>query len=327
MRKTLKILFPLIILALIAGVGMWYFQHKKLYPTTDDAYVKANVVNIAPRITGKIDSVFVNENQFVKKGTLLVTIDPTPFQLAVDKAQAQLEHIKDQIQASQMAVEAAKSRVTQSEAELANTQVSTQRTLTLAKNGYVSKSAADDAVKNLKVAVASLASAKSQLRQSQNERGKLGNANAELRTAQAELAQAQLNLSYTKIYAPADGYIQNFDLRTGASVSAYSPITALVENNLWWIEANFKETDLARIRENQTATIKLDMYPGRIFKGKVMSLSSSSGTTFSLLPAENASGNWVKVTQRFPVRILISDSNNAPLRVGASTTVTIDTQS
>lgn len=142
------------------------------------------------------------------------------------------------------------------------------------------------------------------------------------------MAQAQLNLKYTHITAPTSGFIANLTLRQGDTVTAYQQLFALIDNQSWWVQANFKETQLTRIRPGQSATIKVDMYPRRTFSGRVMSISSAAGASFSLLPPENASGNWVKVTQRFPVKVLITAHDpRYPLRLGASSTVTINTTS
>lgn len=150
--------------------------------------------------------------------------------------------------------------------------------------------------------------------------------NANLAVAKASLDQAELNLAHTNIYAPADGYLVNFSVRPGTLITADQPLFALIENQQWWVDANYKETDLARIRSGQTAKIVLASYPDHIFKGLVQSISSGSGSAFSLLPPENATGNWIKVTQRFPVKVLILDpAPKFPLRVGATASVTIDT--
>lgn len=149
---------------------------------------------------------------------------------------------------------------------------------------------------------------------------------AAVHAAEAELNQAKLNLSYTQVKAPADGYVSNFSLRPGDMLAQGDAEFALVESDSWWVQANYKETDLNKIRVNQPATIKIDMYPGQTFQGVVESISRGSGAVFSLLPAENATGNWIKVTQRFPVRIHIKNANpKFPLRVGASSVVTIST--
>jgi membrane fusion protein (multidrug efflux system) len=130
------------------------------------------------------------------------------------------------------------------------------------------------------------------------------------------------------VYAPANGRVSEIEIRPGTVVTKDIPLFALVENRGWWVEANFKETDLVRIRPGQPATIAMDMYPGKTFQGTVSQLSPASGIAFSLLPPENATGNWVKITQRFPVKVTIkAPPDDRPLRIGASSTVTIDTTS
>lgn len=144
--------------------------------------------------------------------------------------------------------------------------------------------------------------------------------------AKTALAKAELDLSYTRVVAPKNGKIANLTLRQGSMVEAGAPLFALVETDEWWVKANFKETELARIHRGQPASIELDMYPGHSFHGEVQSINPASGTAFSLLPPENATGNWVKVTQRFPVKVMIKNPDAAhPLRVGASSQVVIDT--
>ncbi len=326
--RVLKITLPLLVIALLVLGGYHYWQHEQRYPNTDDAYIQAYVINIAPRIEGKVNGVFVHNHEHIKKGQLLFTIDPELYQIAVNKAQADLDNTQQMIDANEMAVESAQAVVTQRQAELADTQEQTKRTLLLVKDNYMSHADGDLATKNLRVAKATLQAAKSQLSKAIQQRGVMGSNNAQLRAAQATLAQAKLNLQYAKVTAPASGYIANFDLRVGAVVPAYQSLFALIEDQSWWAEANFKETKLDNLKPGQRAIIKVDMYPGKKFTGIVSSIADGSGSSFSLLPPENASGNWVKVTQRFPVKVLItSPQQNYPLRLGASCEVTIDTQS
>jgi membrane fusion protein, multidrug efflux system len=328
-KRATQMLIPILILAILMMTGLWYWHHEKLFPSTNDAYVQADTVDIAPQVTGRVLAVNVNENQAIKKGQTLFLIDPKPFALAVNKASAQLERIKQQLQASQMAVNSANAKLNQAQAELVNAKAETARILIMVKKGFASKSAGDNATKNLSVAKATVMSAQNQLEQAEHERGKKGKNNAQLKEAQTALAQAKLNLSYTNVRAPESGFIENTSLHKGSSVNAYQPVFALVENNVWWVDANFKETDIERIQKGQPVLINLDMYSHHTFHGKVLSLSASSSSSFSLLPPQNASANWVKVTQRFPVRILMTDGNSRtfPLRIGASATVSVDTRS
>jgi membrane fusion protein (multidrug efflux system) len=277
--KTLLITIGTSILFLI---GIFYWIHSNRYISTDDAYINANVIQIAARVNGQVLRVDVNNNQFVKQGTLLLELDAMPYIVALDKAKAQFA----------MAV-----------ATLNNAQVSTSRINILAKDKVISRQGKDDALKNLQVAVASFQAAK------------------------ADLAQAQLNLRYTHIFAQSDGHIANLTLREGNNITAYQPLFALIGDTQYWVDANFKETDLQRIQQGQAVEVEVDMYPHHKFSGVVDSISGGSGTAFSLLPPENATGNWIKITQRVPVKILITNPDlRYPLRIGTTADITIDTK-
>jgi membrane fusion protein (multidrug efflux system) len=203
-----------------------------------------------------------------------------------------------------IAVDKAEAQLAIAEAESHNAELKTNRTLALVKLKYVANQVGDSAITDLKTAIGGV------------------------QLSKAGLVQAQLNLSYTKVVAPTDGWITNLSLREGDIVDADQPLFALVDNHQYWVDANFKETELQKIHSGQKAKIALDMYPDHIFHGVVESLSDGSGTAFSLMPPQNAIGNWVKVTQRVPVKILITDPDpNYPLRIGTTATVTIDTHS
>ena len=264
-KKPMTILFitlGVIIIAIIIGT-----VHSNRYPSTDDTYVNANIINVAPQVGGLVQTVFVKNHQFVKKGQPLVQIDPRPYEYAVSEADAQLKLAEEQ----------------------------GVRTFPLIKSGQAAP-ATGDQIK------------------------------ADIEQYSAELKQAQYNLEHTLIAAPADGIIANFSTRVGDTLVQDTPIFSLVEQNEFWVAANFKETQLERIRVGQTAEIKVDMYPNYIFKGVVDSISPGAGTVFSLLPAENATGNWVKVTQRVPVKIIITNPDpRYPLIAGTSATAIIDT--
>lgn len=267
---------------LLALLAYSYNLYTTYFPSTQDAYVQANVVNIASQVTGPIDHIYVVDHQLVKANQLLFTINPDPFEVALRQSQSNVEQIQAQVD-------------TQAK--------NTARILPLVSHGQLPKSAGDDA------------------------QGQLDQLRAALKVAEAQLAAAQLNLLYTQIYSPNSGYITNFVLRKGQVIQAGSPQFALVENKQWWVNANFKETDLGRIKAGQSASIMVDIYPDFKFKGIVQGVSRGSGAVFSLLPPEDATGNWVKVTQRFPVRVNFIDPNPTyPLRMGASAEVTINTR-
>jgi membrane fusion protein (multidrug efflux system) len=271
----------LVLLGIIVILIYWHYSHR--YLSTDDAYLNAHVVSIAPRVTGQVSHLQVKNNQFVQKGQILFEIDPLPFAIAVDKTQAQL------------AIDQAKFH---------DAQLTAARTSQLAASKSLSQQAADDATANLNSAIAAI------------------------QLDKAQLAQAQLDLGYTRVTAPTDGWVTNMSMREGDIVSANQSIFAFVSNTEFWVDANFKETDLAHLKAGQTATIKVEMYSDHAFNGLVESLSQGSGTAFSLLPPENATGNWVKVTQRVPVRVVVLNPDpHYPLRIGTTATVTIDTHS
>ncbi len=251
--------------------------------STDDAYVNANIVQMAPRISGLVSDVAVANNQFVKKGQLLFTLDQVPYQVAFEKAKAQFAI---------------------NEASYLNAKAKEQRTYALVLKKFASGQENDDAEMALQTAEASL------------------------KLAKAALDEATLDLGWTKIYAPTSGWVTNMSLRDGDNVVASRPLFALISDEIFWLDANFKETQIEKIKPGQRAVITLDMYPGVKFDGVVESISGGTGTVFSLLPPQNATGNWVKITQRVPIRIRFTHPlNDYPLRIGASAQVTVKLRS
>lgn len=257
--------------------GMWIYSH--YYVSTDDAYINANVVQISPRVTGKVVKLYVANNQYVKKGELLFAIDPEPYKLAVDAAHAELAL---------------------SSAELDNAIMTEKRVSSLVKKKYLSPQDGDNAIANLKICYAKVEQAKT------------------------HLAQAELNLQYTQLSAPATGWISNMTLRVGDIIPANQALFALISNEEFWADANFKETEMEAIKPGQMATITTDMYPNHPFKGVIESISGGAGTAFSLLPPQNATGNWVKVTQRVPIRVrILNPDREHQLRIGISADVKV----
>ncbi len=305
-----------------------YFRTIQYYPRTDDSYVQANIIQMGAQVTGTVSAVYVKDHDHVKRNQLLFEIDPVPYQIALDHAQANLDVIKQNIEAGKSTINAAEAYVKKTEAEALNQQKQTERLLALKKQNLISQSEADQATTSLTSAKSNLEASTSKLLEAKSQLGALDESNAQVRLAQAAVDAAKRNLSYTRVYAPFDGQLQLFKIRKGQILSQNTPLFALIEDGNIWISANFKETEIRRIKEGQAVKIKIDMYSGKTFTGKVESISRGSGSAFSLLPAENASGNWIKVTQRFPVKILVIDQDEAnfPLRVGASCKVTIDTK-
>jgi membrane fusion protein (multidrug efflux system) len=325
-HKRNTMIWIAIAIALCMGV-YGYFLYQKYWPYTDDAYVNAHYIYEAAQVSGPVSEVFVHNNEFVRKNQLLFEIDPQPFQAVVDQQAANLKLAIQQMEADIAGVNVAVANVNAAKAELTVNQKNYDRTIALVQKGQSSVASGDDALGQLQSSQAQLIATQNQLIQAQKTLGDVGNRNAQIKMARAELKSARLNLSFTRIYAPADGYITNFDnVRVGTMITAQQTVFQLVESQKWWVYANYKETQMARMKPGQPVTISIDMYPGVHFKGYIDSISRGSGSIFSLLPPENATGNWVKVTQRFPVKIIITDIDpKYPLRAGSSSEVTVNT--
>lgn len=318
-------LFAVLALGVATG-GYVYWRHGKLYPSTDDAYVEANVVRIAAQVTGPVTRVHVQNQEHVRAGQLLFEIDPRPFDLAVAQARARFQMAVQDVGSDAAAVRAAEAEVQNRKVDLDKARKNARRIVDLRKQGFVSAQAHDDATAAVDAAVAQLAVARARLNQARINLGETGDRNHRVREAEATLKQAELDLAHTKVTAACEGQIAEMSLRPGNTARAGTPVFALVCTDKFWVDANFKETQLERIKPGQPVDIELDMYPGKHFEGRVETISPASGVAFSLLPPQNATGNWVKVTQRVPVRITVASSDAAyPMRVGTSATVTVDT--
>tara|TARA_Y100000815_G_scaffold252699_2_gene257259 strand:- start:116810 stop:117844 length:1035 start_codon:yes stop_codon:yes gene_type:complete len=328
--KHFRTIFLLAAIVAIA-VGLWFWwQHEKVYPSTEDAYLQAHVLTISPQIGGRVASVAVTENQHVNAGDVLFQINTDDLKAALEAAQAQYEIAREIAGASVSSLSGAEAQLDSARAALTEAQVEFDRTSKLRKLGDVSQSAMDKVSAERDQAQAAVEAAQSAADAARDRAGTRGDGNATVRAALADLRVARLNLERSRVTAPASGWVANIDLRPGSLVTPNAPLFSLVEDGDWWIDANFKETDLNRVRPGQPVKIAIGMYPGLSLSGKVESIGAGSGAAFSLLPAQNATGNWVKVTQRFPVRVHLESRPEDPamqLRVGASTTVTVDTSS
>lgn len=319
--KPLKIAAVALILAAIAVGLVLFWRHEERYPSTQDAYLGANIIYVAAQVTGQVADVHVIENQPVKNGDLLFTIDDTQFKASVDAAKANLDSAIQQAKSYSTQIAAAEASVDSAQSAYDTALKSFERAKALFASGDIAQASLDQTASDFAQASARLTTSQSSLLALKSG---LQAKQDDILSARAQLEIAQTNLAWTKIHAAADGWIANLTLRPGSSVSANAPQFSIVESSDWWVDANFKETALARIRPGQPVTIRVDMLRGTTLTGKVASIGRGSGDTFSLLPSENASGNWVKVTRRFPVRIAL-DPTDAPLRVGGSSKVVVDT--
>lgn len=310
----------------VVVAGYLYYVHRQYYPSTDDAYVQATTINIAAQVGGRVASVPVSSHQSVTRGQLLFSIVSDQYQLRYREAEANLALARQQVSANEAAVTASNAAVSEASADLENAQRQYQRLKKLAARHMAPQSDLDDARAKLKSANAAVALAKARLQESRRQLGSAGPSNESIRKAQAAAKLASLDLQHTRITAPCSGTLAGVPLERGDIVSANASQFVLVCNHRFWVYANFKETELVRIRPGQFAKVEIDMYPNHTFHGVVESINPASGAAFSLLPPENATGNWVKVSQRVPVRLLIVDATPAfPMRVQTSSTVTINT--
>jgi len=322
------------IIALVSGIVVisstfyGYHIYSLHYPSTDNAYVTANVVHIAPQVSGRVLQIDVQNQAYVHKDQALYQIDPKPTQIALQRAQANLQQARQDVAHNGALVSTAKAEVKRQEVLLQNATSRAKRNSELKHNNYVSRQAAEDAEADKLAASAGLEVARAQLHESVEKLGQPGDDNETVKAAKAALDQAQWELDNTQVSAPCDGRIVQMSLQPGDAVQAGQANFVLICDDHFWVNANFKETELARIKPGQTVSIKLDMYPGVKFKGEVESINGASGVAFSLLPPQNASGNWVKITQRVPVRVRVLDKDpQHPLLVGTSAHVRIDTRS
>jgi membrane fusion protein (multidrug efflux system) len=320
------------ITATVAGVvlvsGGFYAYHiyDARYPSTDNAYVTANVVHVAPQVSGRVLQVAVHNQQYIHAGDRLYKIDPKPFQLALDHAQAHLQQTRQDVAHDAAAVVSAEAEVKRLEVLLQNATSRAKRSNELKSSNYVSQQTAEDAEADMLAARAALKVARARLNEAREQLGLPGNDNQAVREAKAELDEAQLQLDNTELAASCDGRIAQLTLQPGDAVQSGQSNFVLICDHQFWIGANFKETELERIRPGQPVAISLDMYPGVDFKGKVESINGASGVAFSLLPPQNATGNWVKITQRVPVKIHVETLDpEHPLLVGTSAQVRVDT--
>lgn len=320
------------ILTLVAVVGagalgIWGYEiYSARYPSTEDAYVDADVVRVAPRVTGRITTLAVSNNQPVSSGDLLFAVDPAPFRFAVQQAAAQLALAKREVAQAEAAVASAEAEVHNRQVLLDNASAKLRRARRLAKQNYISDESVTDAEADFNGAQANLQVAQAKLEEARRQLGRPGNDNDRIAQARAMLDHAQWELDNTRVSAACAGQISELQVQPGNVVSADKDVFVLVCNKHYWVQANYKETQLEAIRPGQPADVLVDMYPHHHFQGVVESVSAAAGSVFSLLPPQNANGNWVKVIQRVPVRIKIDNPDPAfPLLVGTSSTVTIDT--
>ncbi|MFT6835150.1 MAG: membrane fusion protein (multidrug efflux system) [Francisellaceae bacterium] len=318
-RKQIIIGSVIIIVSALCIFAYWLYV--TYYPSTDNAYVQANIINISPQASGYIKSVNIQNNQYVKKGDLLLEIDPINYDIPLNKSK------QDYLLAQQQVLNA-KKQINNAEANISKANSNYVFATGMAEryaNLYAKKAGSLQDKQKYKnesnQAKSALDQAKSALDQAKIN---LGINKTQVDIAKIGIDNASINKSYTKLYAPASGYIGNLNLKSGQLIAQGQKLFVLIDDDNWWVNVNYEETQISRIKTGQPASVSLDLYDHN-YKGKVESISFASGSTYSLLPPQNASGNWVKVAQRFTVKVKIKNDSKYPLRVGASANVSVTT--
>ena len=314
--KTQHLAAGVVTLAAAIATGVYYEEMIAPYESTDDAFIETHVSPVAPQVAGRVAQLLVTDNQEVKPGEVLVQIDPSDFQTKLDQeraslaaAQSRLEQAKAQYSADEARVEAEKANVTAAAAQARQADADDKRYQAVG-NFAVSASQLDLAGTQARSADALVAAARSKELAAEAQialdQAAMQTASAGIQQSQAAVHQAELNLSYTQVKAPVAGYVTHRTVETGAYVQTGQALLAIVPHEVW-VVANFKETQLTHMRAGQPVSVTVDAYPQIQFKGHVDSVQSGTGPRFSLLPPENATGNYVKVVQRVPVKIVLDD--------------------
>jgi len=326
LRLILLIVIPVV--AIMAG-GYWY-ESTGRFVTTENAYVKAHVIAVSTNIDGRVTDVMIDENQRVRKGDLLFKLDPEPYWMMVRMAEAKRETARQDVEATRAEYHQIIAEIEESKANVAYYEREAGRQRQLASKAITTRTKLDEAEFNLTAAKQEVATLRQKLRTVLARLGgdpkRPAERHPDFMAAETEISMAEMNLGYTEIRAPVDGVVTRLKLEAGEWVEEGEPAFGLISVDKTWIEANLKETQLTHVREGQDVSVEVDAYPDVVWNAKIASISPATGAEFSVLPPQNASGNWVKVVQRLPVRIDIENTaDHPPLRAGMTATITVDT--
>jgi membrane fusion protein (multidrug efflux system) len=326
-RKRMMTLLVIVILIAAIAYGLYYFLVARFHEDTDDAYVNGNVVQITPQVTGTVIAVNADDTQTVKSGDPLVVLDPADSRIALQSAEANLGQVVRQVRGLYADDSQYQAQVAVRQADLSRAQDDLKRRLTVAQTGAVSQEEISHARDAVKSAQAALDASQQQLA---SNRALTANttiaSHPNVQAAAAKVRDAYLNNARNTLPAPVTGYVAKRSVQVGQRVSPGNPLMAIVPLNAVWVDANFKEVQLKHMRIGQPVELTADVYGSSVkYHGKVVGFSAGTGSAFSLLPAQNATGNWIKVVQRLPVRIAIDpqELEKHPLRIGLSMQVDV----
>lgn len=326
-RRQLTIITLLLLIVLIA-YGLWWFFFARHYESTDDAYVGGNVVQVTPQVFGTVVAIHGDDTELVQAGQPLIELDHSDAKVALEQAEAQLAQTVREVRTLYVNNNTYTANVALRSADLEKARADLARRQELAGTGAVAKEDLEHARIAVQAAESALQAAREQLASNQalTDRTSIEN-HPNVQRAAAQLQSAYLALSRNTLPAPTTGYIAKRSVQVGQRVAPGMPLMAVVPLNAVWVDANFKEVQVAKMRVGQPVTLKSDVYGGDVeYHGKVVGLSAGTGAAFALLPTQNASGNWIKVVQRIPVRIELDpkELQSHPLRVGLSMDVEVD---
>jgi len=321
-KGTLKTVLMWIVPALLLIGGAYYWLTSGGSVSTDDAQVKQDIVSVSPQVNGQVVQVFVRNGAKVKRGDLLFRIDPQPYRVALEQAEAQLANARLQTTVLQTTAAGTSGDIRGAQANLAIKRNALGRQQALLKRGFTTRADYEDALNEVRTAETQLADA--QARAANAHAAVAPGQQPQIAQAQAAVDKARLDLERTDVRAPMDGIIENADkLQVGQMAVLGVGMVSLVHSKNAWVEANFKEKDVGRMVPGERATVEVDAYSGQKFDGYIQSIGAGTGSEFSLLPAQNANGNWVKVTQRVPVRIAFKGTPSKPMIAGLSVTAKV----
>ncbi len=331
-RSKTKTRIALLAFALLVGAAsaVYYFRFVVPFESTDNAFIEGYVIPMASQVPGRVGELLVKDNQAVKQGDVILKIDPRDYEASLAQARADLTAARSRVEQAKAQVKASEAKVAQAQATVVAADAENQRAADDLKryesveSRAVSKSAIDLAQSQARAAGANLEAARSQAKAAEADvalsAAGVETANAAVQQAEARLRQAELNLSYTEVIAPEDGRVTRRVVEKGAYIQPGQALMAIVPRQ-YWVIANFKEIELTHMRVGQPVEVVVDAYPDRKFKGHVESIQSGAGARFSLFPPENATGNYIKVVQRVPVKILLDDLPADDLALGPGMSV------